>query len=124
MSFFKLFIWVFITYGFSNIVVHSTLFQPLRDKVTIYDEEDNPTNWFGKLINCMMCFPFHIGWFVSLILFYVNGNLLLSSPTSNLIILDNINITNKVVLVSLFFDGCLASGLNWLIHTIQEFFEK
>jgi hypothetical protein len=64
-----------------------------------------------------MCFPTWAGFFLSLTffspsLYYGLGDLNLGFFT----------IPNEVT--SVFFDGMLASGTTWLIHTFQEMAER
>ena len=54
--------WLFISYGISNIIVYGSIFNGLREWVSKKSE------WFGKLITCMMCLPFYTGIFMSLVL--------------------------------------------------------
>ncbi len=99
---------ILVCYGISNIIVYGSIFEGLRDKLTLI----SPDFW-GKLFSCMMCMPFWVGFILSLgsqistytqfSPFYSNG-------------LDNIYI-------SIFLDSCLLSGTTWLIHTLQEHFE-
>lgn len=64
---------------------------------------DEEPSFFGKLFGCMMCLPFWWGVLLSLFMY---------SPTGQLDIpIEHLNV---------FFDGCLASGTVWLVHTIQE----
>lgn len=64
--------------------------------------------FFGELFMCMICLPFWLGIFLSM-----NG----------------LEITNSYFdllspYIGWFFDGCIASGGVWFIHTIQEKLEK
>jgi MFS family permease len=97
----KLMMWLFISYGFSNIVVYGSIFTKPRDWITKRSE------WWGKLINCMMCFPFYVGVLMSLVL----GGL-----------------TNKFFpcpwYVCLFFDAVLTSGLVYSFNVLVEKMEK
>tara|TARA_R110000824_G_C14849970_1_gene639976 strand:+ start:302 stop:625 length:324 start_codon:yes stop_codon:yes gene_type:complete len=96
---------ILVSYGISNIVVFGSIFESLRD----YAMSFNP-NFLGKLLTCMMCTPFWVGFFISL------GSILSGytqfSPFYNGG-LENIYLT-------IFLDSCLLSGTTWLIHTIQE----
>jgi len=112
----SLLIFILVAYGASNIMVFSSIFSRFRELVGV--NRDNPP-FFGKLFGCMMCLPFWWGIILSLFLF---------SPTLSTNLMKNIDIfelftINKIIL-STFFDGCLASGAVWLIHTIQEKLEK
>jgi hypothetical protein len=101
-------LFILIAYGFSNIVVYGSIFSGMRD---LFDERS--PDFFGKLVNCMMCFPTWVGFFLSLTFF---------SPTLHYG-LDDFWFFPKEFL-SVFFDGVLASGTTWVIHTFQETMER
>jgi len=100
----KLLIYILITYGASNIVVFSTIFEGIRKWL-----KKNSPNFLGELINCMICFPFWFGVLLSIIIY---------SPS-----IEMLGVRGGIILGA-FLDGCLASGSVWLIHTIQESIEK
>ena len=93
--------WLFISYGMSNIMVFGSIFNTPREWITRKSE------WFGKLVNCMMCLPFYVGIFMSLVL----GGL-----------------TNKFFIcpwyMGLFFDAVLTSGLVYSFNVLVEKLEK
>jgi hypothetical protein len=99
---------IFVGYGISNMIVHGSIFEKLRDWSDLY----NP-NFFGKLFSCMMCTPFWVGFFLSL------GSHLSGytqfSPFYHYGL--------ECVYISIFLDSCLVSGTTWLIHTFQEYLE-
>ena len=99
---------ILLSYGISNMIVHGSIFEKLREKADII----NP-NFLGELLGCMMCTPFWVGFILSLTLQLIGYSQF--SPFSSYGI-DNIYL-------SVFFDSCLLSGTTWLIHTIQEHFE-
>jgi len=106
---------ILIAYGASNIMVFSSIFKKWR---TFFGTDEEQPSFFGKLFRCMMCLPFWWGVILSSFLF---------SPTLSTGLLTDYSFfelfsINKYILAS-FFDGCLASGSVWLIHTIQEHFE-
>jgi len=98
-----LIIFIFICYGASNIMVFSSLFKKWRE----FWIRVSP-NFFGDLFVCMICLPFWWGVILSLIVF---------SPAITYLGISSI-------ILGVFLDGCLASGMVWLIHTIQESIEK
>ena len=98
----ELLIFILIAYGASNIMVFSSIFKKWR-KIFL---KISP-NFFGELFNCMICLPFW--WGVIISIFFYSPTLILSP--------DNIILTT-------FFDACLASGSVWLLHTLQENLEK
>ena len=78
--------WIIAAYGITNILVYGSIFENLRDKIII------KSDFFGDLIQCMMCTSTWVGFFFSLTFF---------SPTESMVIIPYSNI---------FFDGILASG--------------
>ena len=48
---------ILLTYGISNIIVFGSIFEKWRETAEIY----NP-KFFGKLLTCMMCTPFWVGF--------------------------------------------------------------
>lgn len=102
-------IFILLAYSISNIIVYGSIFEGFRE----FWNTHNP-NFFGKLFSCMMCTPFWVGFILSLT-FNLCGQSNLS-PTTNLGV--------DVLLLSLFLDSCLSSGMVWLIHTLQEMMER
>jgi len=105
----NIFLFIIICYGISNIIVFSYIFEKIRDVL----EKVSP-NFFGKMVNCMMCTSTWIGFLLSTI------GYLLSYPVLSPMLHYGVDI----FYLAIFLDGMLASGSVWLIHTIQEFFEK
>jgi hypothetical protein len=99
-----------MAYGLSNIVVYGSIFNGPRNFINKWGDSKYPLNGFGaflsKMISCMMCFGFHCGWFLSLLVY---------SPVHELL---GVN-----MYYSWFFDGMLASGSVWAINAIVEWFE-
>jgi len=92
-------------YSISNIIVYGSIFEGMRETAETYSP-----NFFGKLVNCMMCTPWWVGFFLSLgsqISGYTQF-----SPFYNYGL--------EISYLSVFLDACLVSGTTWLIHTIQE----
>jgi len=106
-------LFILITYGLSNIVVYGSIFSEPREFLS----RKSPNFW-GKLFSCMMCFPTWAGFFLSLTFF---------SPTLHYGLTD-LNVSNLFSIpkeyLSVFFDGMLASGTTWLLHTFQEMGER
>ena len=111
-----LLIFILVAYGASNIMVYGSIFGKFRDIVGVNSEEPS---FFGKLFGCMMCLPFWWGVLLSLFLF---------SPTLMSGLMQDIDVfglfTIHKELLATFFDGCLASGSVWLVHTLQEHLES
>jgi hypothetical protein len=101
-------LFILIAYSFSNIVVYGSIFAGLRE----FLNKVNPS-FFGTLFSCMICFPTWVGFLLSLIFF---------SPTLHYGLEDFYFIPKEFL--SVFFDGLLASGTTWFIHTYQEMAER
>ncbi len=100
---------ILLCYGISNIIVYGSIFEGFRDKLNLY----SPDFW-GKLFSCMMCLPFWVGIFISIVS-HLLGYYQFSPLSYN-------GLDNSYIAV--FFDGCVLSGTTWLIHTFQEHFEE
>jgi len=96
----EILIWIIAAYGMSNILVYGSIFENLRDKIII------KSDFFGDLIQCMMCTSTWVGFFFSLAFF---------SPTADLVVIPYTN---------LFFDGMLSSGGVWALNAMIEWFEE
>lgn len=108
----KILTWFILSYGLMNIVVFSSIFSGLRNKLKTWgDSPFTPFNFIFKfisgIVSCPMCFGFHGGWFLSISVF---------SPT---LILYGIPHG-----ISWFFDAILSSGAVWAINGIIEWFEE
>lgn len=108
----KILVWFILSYGLMNIMVYGSIFQGLRDRLRKWDENElTPFSELGEflygIISCPMCFSFHGGWFLSIVIY---------SPISDLFGLTEV--------LSWFFDGILSSGAVWSINAIVEWFEE
>lgn len=99
------FISILIVYGFSNIIVYGSIFEPFRKLVR--------GTVLGQLTNCMMCTSFHIGWLFSLTFVSILGSVL--PPDYSVF---GIELMGKAAIT--IADAVFFSGTTWLIHTIQE----
>ena len=94
------------------IMVFGSILQGLIDFITKWGENAYaPFQFVGEFISgilgCPMCFSFHGGWFLSLVIF---------SPTFVLF--------GTPLWISWFFDGIMSSGAVWAINAIVEWFEE
>ncbi len=108
----QLFLWMILSYGLMNIMVFSKIFYPTRNYVDKLAENPySPLQGIGKflsgVLSCPMCFGFHGGWFLSLVVF---------SPVYEILGVSSY--------ISWFFDGILSSGAVWAINAIIEWFEQ
>ncbi len=108
----EILIWAMVAYGMTNILVYGSIFNGLR--TSIHNWGNNPLtvfNFLGQflsgLISCVLCTSTWVGFFLSLVYF---------SPNHNLIGLNEY--------LSVFFDGMLSAGLVWAINGIVEWFEE
>lgn len=111
----ELLLFIFIAYGLSNILIYGSIFENFRNKM----DKISP-KFFGKLFSCFICLPTWVGFL---------GSFLIWSPTIHYgIVSEGINFFNLFTipkeLISTFLDGCLTSGIVWLIHTFQESMER
>jgi len=96
---------ILVGYSISNILVFGSIFEGLRETARI-----NSPNVFGKLLGCMMCTPWWVGFFLS-----VGSQITGYTEFSPFY---NYGLEN--IFISVFLDSCLISGTTWLIHTVQE----
>lgn len=109
------FIFSIVAYSISNHFVYAHGPMHIYDHIRCIAEKIHPN--LGELFSCMICFPSWVGIFLSLInyFFIPERNL-----TPGMIIMGDICPWWVIMLVDLFF----ASGIVWLIHTLQEHFER
>lgn len=105
-------IFVILNYGMSNMIVFSNgpfhIFQKLRNFA------EKISSQLGELFSCMICYPTWNGMILSAI------SLILGVYFTPFTLIFNGN----YVLLTLLLDGCLGSGSTWLIHNIEEYFER
>jgi len=104
--------WSVLSYGLMNIMVYGTIFQGLRDFFRKWGNDktmffNSIGEFISGILSCPMCFGFHGGWFLSLLIY---------SPTNV--------IFNTPEWCSWFFDGILSSGAVWAINAVVEWFEE
>jgi hypothetical protein len=103
----KIILFILVSYGITNILVFGSIFQKWRD----FWVKFNPS-FFGKLFTCPLCLSTWIGGLLST-LFISFGY---TTPFTEY------GITILPLLV--FLDACFTSGVVWITHTVQEWFEK
>lgn len=104
----NLIIFVLVSYGISNILVYSSIFEGLRDNLMKLGT--GPKSLY-KLFSCMMCMPTWIGFILSTVL------QLTGAPTPFT------TYGVESLLLSVFLDGVLASGSVYAFNSLVEFFE-
>lgn len=110
-----IFLYIFAVYGLSNMVVFSS--GPFRIFEHLRTWSSNISEHFGSLFSCMICFPANVGWIASLIDWFLLPNIALTP--FNIVLLGT-----NLWWVALIADCCLTSGLVWIIHNIESFFES
>lgn len=101
-------------YGFSNIIVFGSgpfkIFEKLREWAYSISEH------FHLLFSCMMCLPANLGLLCSLFNWFF-----VSIPfTPFNIVFQGTNLW----WLAMCFDSVFTSGIVWLIHNIESFFEN
>ena len=104
----NLLIFILASYGVSNILVYSSVFQGLRDNL---EKLGTGPKSLHKLFSCMMCMPTWVGFIFSAVL-QLNG---WSTPFTEYGV-DSLGWT-------IFFDGVLASGFVYAFNVLVEHFE-
>ena len=103
----EIILFVLLAYGITNIMVFGSIFEKWRK----FWMDLNP-KFFGKLMSCPMCLSTWVGAGLS----YFGNYFGYSTPFAEY------GITLLPLMV--FFDACFTSGCVWLIHTVQEAFER
>lgn len=113
MKWFDLLIYIIFSYGLTNIIVFGsgpfniiTYIRKIFMKIPTFDD----------MLSCMMCTSANVGWIMSIIDTFLLTEFNLT-PFN--IIINNPNLWYYSIVGDLFF----TSGIVWLIHTIQEYFE-
>jgi hypothetical protein len=96
-----LFLWAFMAYGMTSILVWGSIFESLREWIKLHSK------FFGDLISCTLCTATWVGFFLSLLLGGLTTRILGTHWT-----------------LGIFFDGMYTAGIVWAINSIIEFFEE
>lgn len=111
-----IFVYCVVVYGISNIVVYGSgpfrIFERLREWADDIDEH------FGQLFTCMMCFPTNLGIVLSLLDWFLLPAVVFTPF--------NIAFAAAPALwwLAMVFDAAFTSGIVWLIHHVEEWFEN
>lgn len=110
-----IFIYCIAVYGLSNMMVFSSgpfkIFEKIREWSSYISEH------LSTLFNCMICLPANIGWIMSLIDWFLLTTI---GITPFNILLHGTNLW----WVTLICDCCFTSGIVWIIHNVESFFES
>ncbi len=96
-----LFLWIMTAYGMTSILVWGSIFESTREFIKKHSK------FFGDLISCTLCTSTWVGFFMSIVLGGLIGDIL------------NVHWT-----LGIFFDGMFTAGSVWAINAIVEFFEE
>lgn len=99
-------IFILICYGATNNIIFGSIFEGFRTFLTKFGTGGYS---FYKLFTCFMCLGTWMGFALSTILHLSNNQLPL-------------NISQPIL--SIFFHGLMTGGGVWLLHTVQEAFER
>lgn len=113
------FAYSFAAYGACNVIVFGSgpfkIFEFIRNLTSSISEH------FGSMFQCMMCLPANFGWICSLVnRFLVKG---VNFTPFNIIFNNAENSVMNIILL-LLCDGAFTSGIVWLIHNVESFFEN
>lgn len=110
-----LFIYIFSVYGFTNMLVYLNgpfgIFEKIRKIANSISEQ------LGELFSCMACCSTWVGILFSL----VNAFILPAFAFTPGYLLFG---TDSFSIMALFVDMIFTSGVVWIIHNVEEFFER
>lgn len=115
MDWLVIFVFSIVAYAISNHFVYAHGPMHLYDKIRETACKIHPN--LGELFGCMICFPTWVGFILSV---------------ANSLFLPLISLTPAMILMGgyvpwwiiMVVDGFFASGIVWLIHTLQEALER
>lgn len=110
-----LFLYCVVVYGFSNMMVFGS--GPFRIFEHVRNLADRISEHFGSLFKCMMCFPANLGWVLSLVDWFLIKDI---AFTPFNIFLAGTGLWWLALILDCFF----TSGIVWLIHNVETFFEN
>ena len=100
-------LFILTAYGITNILIFGSIFSGWRT----FWSKINPT-FFGKLFTCPMCLSTWVGFILSYVFTYYNYDTPFTSYGIN------------IDYLKIFLDGCFVSGCVWIIHNLEEAFER
>lgn len=110
-----IFLYCIMIYGWSNMQCFSDgpfhIFQHIRNLTNLISEH------FGKLFTCMICFPANLSWVLSLVDWFLIKEI--AFTPFNILFAGT-----GLWWLALLFDCCFGSGMVWIIHNIESFFES
>lgn len=109
-------VYAILAYSISNFFVFAHGPFHIFDKIREWANETDEN--LGELFQCMICFPFWVGFILSI---------------GNTVFMPSVEVTPVSMCVGsdslhwftiAFLDGIVTSGIVWLIHTAQEALER
>lgn len=110
-----IFVYSIIAYSITNVLVFGSIFKSWRD----FWDKKSP-EFFGKLFSCPMCLSVWVGFTLSLLFQHFN----IGTPMTLIGMSLPINYTIVMLLTKVFLDGVFVGGIVWLIHNLEEMFER
>ena len=115
MDWVSIFIFSIVAYAISNHFVYAHGPMHIYDWIRDTAAKIHPN--LGELFQCMICFPTWVGFILS---------------AANSLFLPYISLTPGMIMLGtlapwwiiMIIDGFFASGIVWLIHTLQEALER
>lgn len=107
----EILLFLLVVYGISNIIVYNTI--PIWEKIYNFINKISP-RYLGKIFTCMLCLPTWVGFGLSYLLISMGYSQF--SPFTHFGI--------ETMWLAIILDGCISSGVTWLIHTMQEALER
>jgi len=108
MIFTKLFMWVILTYGATQIIVESALFQSFRDAV------ERRSDFFGRLVTCMLCAGVWVSAITSVVVW---SPAVATFDSDSNMIFTIAGICHRTVM--LWADAMIGSVFVWFLHLID-----
>jgi hypothetical protein len=106
----KILLWILFAYGSCNVLIYGSNFQWWRSLLSNLGQGPYSLH---KLFTCMMCLPTWAGFFMS----FMGQKFLNIDTPSTMYGVENF-------WVAVFIDGLITTGSVWLLHTLQEAFER
>lgn len=110
-----IFLYCIVCYGWANIQVFGS--GPFKIFEYIRNGSSRISQHFGILFSCMMCFPANLGWVLSLVDWFLIPQI--AFTPFNILLAGT-----GLWWLALLFDCCFTSGIVWIIHHIELFFEN
>lgn len=108
-------IYTIAAFGFCNMVAYGS--GPFRVFERLRSWAEGISEHFGLLFKCMMCLPANVGWVLSLVDWFLIKAVAFTPF--------NIFLAGTGLWwLAMILDCCFTSGIVWLIHQLDEWFEK